>query len=192
MSNTNQEKRLQDIQDVELEVSDTSEDENEIFTDLITNVVSDISNVKVELKSKEKSLTKVTLEMLSNELLKKLGEKNIPIKSETIVTIVRYAMEIVELYNLKGSSKKEIVVHLIKKIGNEHLEGKSKEIMNTLIESQIVENAIEILVMATKGELKLNNLTEEKKEEAINTIEETTSNCLLICLKAIFKSKTKN
>jgi hypothetical protein len=184
MSNTNQEKTLQEIPEVELEVSDLSENENV--------VVTDVSNINVELKSQKKSLTEVTLELLSNELLKKLGEKNIPIKSETIVTIVRYAMEIVELYNLEGSSKKDFVINLIKKIGNEHLKGKSKEVINTLIETQIVENTIDLLVMATKGELSLNNLTEEKKEVVIDAIEETTSNCLLICLKAIFKSKTKN
>lgn len=80
--------------------------------------------------------------------------KNIEINGKTIMIIVKYAMEIIELTELKGIEQKEIAIKLIKKLV-EDLKI-DENIINGIIDSGALSVTIDLIVDASKGNLNLN------------------------------------
>lgn len=126
-----------------------------------------------------KNIQEAMLELLSKELIEKLYIKGIDFNTNTIVSVVGVAMEIVELHNLDGSSKKKFVINLIKKLNNELMKDEKQELLNQLIDNGIIESSIDIIIATSKGKLTLNVIKEESKE----VFEKVSKNCLTMCLK---------
>ena len=83
--------------------------------------------------------------------------KNIEINTENILIIVKYAMEIVELTELKGLEQKEMAIKLVKKLveDSELNDSIKKDILN-FINSGALGATIDLIVDASKGKLKIN------------------------------------
>ena len=73
-----------------------------------------------EVESKTVDNNKLVVEELSafneslDKLKKKIKERNLEINADTIMTILKLAMEIVEMSQLKGDMRKAIVIKLFK------------------------------------------------------------------------------
>ena len=91
--------------------------------------------------------------------LEKLKEKckNISINEKTIMNILKYAMEIVEITELKGDEQKNMSIKIIKKLlEDSDINEESKEKCIELIESSIFDSVIDLIVQASKGNVKIN------------------------------------
>ena len=91
--------------------------------------------------------------------LKQLKERsnNIEINGQNLMTIVKCAMEIIELTELKGIEQKDVVLKLVKKLINDReLDNDSKSLVNNIIDSGVLSMSIDLIVDATKGKLNIN------------------------------------
>lgn len=94
--------------------------------------------------------------------LAKLNEpiNEIGITPDTIVLVVKYAMEVVELTNLKGVAQKEMTLRLTRKIVDDSpLDDEKKKICISLIENGTLSQTIDLVVDASKGRLQINKKT---------------------------------
>ena len=130
------------------------------------------------IKEEEPVQTEQNLQLaLLSILTQKLQENNIEINTSTIPDIVRYGMEIVEIASVEKSERKALVIELVKNIINEsNLEESQKLASLHILESQLLENLIELLIKATKGELEFNQQTVEE-------VIEVTEDCCFAFLK---------
>lgn len=93
-----------------------------------------------------------TFEIAYNTFSQKMDGKLI--KPENIMIYVKYAMEIVELTNLKGAEQKQMVIDIIRKIVKDSC--LNDRICLDFIESGTLSQTIDIIVDATKGNLAIN------------------------------------
>ena len=156
-----------------------SESHVEVATN-VTNETPQQENLKITLPS-------VSLDSLAESLLSKMEESGISLDEKSLMTIVRYGMEVVELHNLDGESKKQFVLELVKKIATEQLDAEKASVITHLVDSGIVESTITLLISASKGELDINKVKEEAVEVAEEVIEEVAAGCFTACLKALSK-----
>ena len=90
------------------------------------------------------------------------------IKSDTIHILVKETLELVEEIKVNGSEKKEIVIAILKELIDDLVEDeKDKELINEMIDKEILSNTIDLIILASKGKLNLNNNT-ESRETIIN------------------------
>lgn len=97
------------------------------------------------------------LELLKTKCL------NIEINDKFLL-VVKYAMEIVELTELKGNEQKIMVINIIKKLVEEsNMDNEKKSLCLLLINNGTVESTIDMIVDATKGKLNINMKRKIKK-----------------------------
>lgn len=103
-----------------------------------------------------------SLEKLKNAI------KDINITAKTLVTVTRYAMEIVETTQLKGSAQRDMALQLVRRIVvDAPLSDDVERLCLSMIDSGAIENTIDLVVDASRGKLN------------INTIVDTGSSCCL-------------
>ncbi len=106
------------------------------------------------------------------QLEKKIAEQNITISVNTITFIIRIAMEIVEATQLKGKEQKTLVEGIVRKIVNRAtIEEDKKQLIIAILDEGVVGDVIDLVVVATKGELNINN------------VKQVASGCCLAFLK---------
>ena len=82
---------------------------------------------------------------------------NIEINGQNLMIIVKYAMEIVEVSELKGVEQKEIAIKLVKKlVDDSKLKDNIKLTINDIIDSGVLSVTIDLIVDATKGKIDIN------------------------------------
>ena len=93
---------------------------------------------------------------LSLEELKQRSNE-IEINGQNLMIIVKYAMEIVEVSELKGVEQKEIAIKLVKKlVDDSKLKDNIKLTINDIIDSGVLSVTIDLIVDATKGKIDIN------------------------------------
>lgn len=101
-----------------------------------------------------KSTAKVNV-ALTAEFESKVSD--IRIDTTTIMTVLKYAMEVVEVTEMPGSEKKSAVIHLVRKIiVAEVEEEETKALILAMIDMGAFSSIIDFTVAATKGELNVN------------------------------------
>lgn len=91
--------------------------------------------------------------------LEKLKEstKNIDIDTVNILIVVKYAMEIVEITELKGLEQKEMAIKLVKQIVKDSkLDESIKSDVLNFINIGALGTTIDLIVDASKGRLNIN------------------------------------
>jgi hypothetical protein len=101
--------------------------------------------------------------------------KDIEILPKNLITLLTYAMEVVELSQLKGSDQKDAALQLITQLIDE------SSLSVDIVKSGVASNAIDIIVDATKGKLMVNQHV-KKAKGAIEQIK-TVINVLRGCFK---------
>lgn len=105
-----------------------------------------------------------------NQLVDRMREHQLRLSPQTIVPIVKIAMEIVEKTALKGIQKRELVNEMILHILEASpMSDEQRELCRTLVDTEIIGNTVDVIVQASKGSLNINTVQE--------LAESTTSCC---------------
>ena len=82
---------------------------------------------------------------------------NIEINGQNLIIILKYAMEIIEVTELKGVEQKEMAIKLVKKLVNDSdLSDNVVSSINDIIDSGALSVTIDLIVDATRGKININ------------------------------------
>ena len=107
------------------------------------------------------------------------------ISAATIHIVLKEAMELVEELQIPGSEKKDNVIKIVKTLVNDLVEeGAEKDLINSMIDNQLIENTIDLVVSATRGQLNLNNKKTRNKLVAVfGSVLETVVKIVTMCTR---------
>jgi len=107
------------------------------------------------------------------------------ISATTIHIVLKEAMELVEELQIPGSEKKDNVIKIVKTLVNDLVEeGAEKDLINSMIDNQLIENTIDLVVSATRGQLNLNNKKTRNKLVAVfGSVLETVVKIVTMCTR---------
>lgn len=89
------------------------------------------------------------------KLKKRIAE--IEITPQTLISIMKFAMEIIELSSLKGDEQKEMVLRLLKAVvTNSDLNENRKKTCVEMIDGGALAQTIDLIIDATKGRININ------------------------------------
>ena len=89
------------------------------------------------------------------QLLDKIGK--LEINTQTVIAILKMAMEVVEATQLKGKAQKELCIKLVKDIViAAPLTGSQETLILNMIDSGVLNNTIDLVIDATQGKLDIN------------------------------------
>ena len=89
------------------------------------------------------------------KLKKRIAE--IEITPQTLISIMKFAMEIIELSSLKGDEQKEMVLRLLKAVvTNSDLNENRKKTCVEMIDGGALGQTIDLIIDATKGRININ------------------------------------
>jgi len=91
------------------------------------------------------------MQMLKHKL------QNVEVNVENLMVVLRFAMEVVEVTELKGNSQKELALRLVRTIVVEAPVSDEKEkLMLDIIDNDVLGNTVDLIVHASKGNLNIN------------------------------------
>lgn len=103
------------------------------------------------------SSTSVTLQDVVNTVVSRLGGREV--SPQTLMVIVKYAMEVVELTKLKGSEQRQMVVDVVKQVVvDAPISDERERLCLDMIESGVLGQTIDLVVDASKGHLDINRV----------------------------------
>ncbi len=109
-----------------------------------------VSNNDVELDIAEEDYDECR-----KNLLDKIGK--LEINTQTIIVILKMAMEIVEATQLKGTAQKQLCIKLVKDIViAAPLSGSHEKLILDMIDSGVLDNTIDLVIDATQGKIDIN------------------------------------
>lgn len=97
------------------------------------------------------------------EMYKKMDEKigDMDISTDNIITVLKFAMECVEVTQLKGESKKVFAIKLVRQVIEEApIIQEKKILLLEMIDQKILHNMIDLVVDAKSGKIDINLLTD--------------------------------
>lgn len=110
------------------------------------------------------------------KLLQKLDMNEDNILQQSIPEHVKYIMELIENVDVNGEKKKEVVLNVLKNIGKHYLSNEQNTILITIIENNIVSKMIDMIILASKGDINVNKIIEPVTN---------TTNCLFNCFSLL-------
>ena len=117
-----------------------------------------------EIRQIEQSTSSIQ-EIVANtiyELKQKFGETRIT--ADTVHILLKEVIELVEHYSCPGSEKREHVVTIVKALVNDLVDdNEEKRIILEMIDKKILENTVDLIILATKGQLNINNKQTQTK-----------------------------
>ena len=85
---------------------------------------------------------------------------SLSITPDTIIKVLQYAMEAVEVTTLTGEEKKKAVIDIVcKVVADAPLDDRTEKILVEMIEDGIIGHTIDIIVSASRGNLNLEGVT---------------------------------
>lgn len=110
----------------------------------------------------------VTVESLIGELVPAVSEEmataGIALSPSTVMQVLRIAMEAVEGSPIKGEEQKELAVKIILELAeNADLPDEHKFLIKSIAEGGLINDTIDLVIEATKGELDINKATKVAK-----------------------------
>ena len=110
----------------------------------------------------------VTVESLIGELVPAVSEEmataGIALSPSTVMQVLRIAMEAVEGSPIKGEDQKELAVKIILELAeNADLPDEHKFLIKSIAEGGLINDTIDLVIEATKGELDINKATKVAK-----------------------------
>ena len=96
------------------------------------------------------------------ELKKRLADKEV--NAATLIVILRVAMEMVEATRLKGDEQKELANRLVRQVVvDAPIADENEKLLLDMIDKKVLENTIDLVVAASKGNLDINSVQEVAK-----------------------------
>ncbi len=102
-------------------------------------------------------------EQLFESSMKQLKEKlgDVVINNETIITVLRDAMVLVELTELKGKDQKDFAIKLVRQVVvDAPITDDKEKLLLDIIDSNILANTVDLVVDATQGKVDINSVVE--------------------------------
>lgn len=96
------------------------------------------------------------------EVRSELGE--IGIKPSTLSIVIKYTMEAVENTPVKGMDQMNYAVRIIRDLVNELEDSEEKTLLIQMLDNDSIKDTIELVVDASKGNLKINKVAEVAAE----------------------------
>lgn len=107
-------------------------------------------------------LTTQNIAQIIHDLKTNWGEKKITV--QTVHLVLKECMELVDKFDNPGSEKKEHVITIVKAVVKDIVINETDEkLIMELIDKKILENTIDLIVQASKGEFNINNKQTQKK-----------------------------
>lgn len=111
----------------------------------------------VEVAQITPSTSKTTLQDVVNTVVTRLGGREV--SPQTLMVIVKYAMEVVELTKLKGSEQRQMVVDVVKQVVvDAPISDERERLCLDMIESGVLGQTVDLVVDASKGHLDINRV----------------------------------
>jgi len=93
------------------------------------------------------------------ELKKKI--EGIEVNADTVITILKYAMEVVELSKAKGNAQRELSIKLVRQVVvDAPINDEKEKLLLDLIDNGILANTVELVVDASRGDIDVNNVAQ--------------------------------
>ena len=90
---------------------------------------------------------------------------DVEITPQTLIFVLKYAMEIIELSELKGADQKDMAIRLVKAVVTESsIEEGRKKVCLDIIESGALAQTIDLVIEATKGNININQVVNAAKK----------------------------
>lgn len=87
--------------------------------------------------------------------------RDVEITPQTIITVLRVAMEVVEMTQLKGEDQRVLAVRLVRRAVEEApISDDREKLLLDMIDNGILDNTIELVVAATRGQINVNTALE--------------------------------
>ena len=143
----------------------------DITTNKIDNVVENIENDKVrEITEIAVDVGAAVAENVGEKIIDMTGDKvfeeleakakEVGIKRKTLTVLLRFTMEAIEDTPVKGLEQREYAIRLLKALVQSQAEEPEKTILLDVIDSGILEDTIDLVVSASRGELNVNQVGE--------------------------------
>lgn len=98
-----------------------------------------------------------TLETVVNGVLSRLGSREV--SPQTLMVIVKYAMEAVELTKAKGSEQRDLAIDIVRKIIlDAPISDEREQLCLDMISSGVLGQTMDLVIDATNGHLKINDV----------------------------------
>jgi hypothetical protein len=140
---------------------------------IITDVVNDnIGNIEVAGGIIDKSaviyvVNQVQQPIFDNcfqQLSNKSKEFGLKLEPNTIMIYVKLCMEIVEKSEVKGTEQKELVIKLLTKLVTDApVSDEQEKLCLDVLSSGIIGDTIDLIILASRGQLDLNAVTQTAK-----------------------------
>ena len=89
----------------------------------------------------------------------KVKLQDVEVTVENFMVIVRFAMEVVEVTQLKGSAQKELAIRLVRAVVVEApISDEKEKLMLDMIDQGVLGNTVDLVVDASKGNIDINNV----------------------------------
>ena len=125
----------------------------------------------------------LTVKKAKEDLYFKLGDMSIT--PDSIILVLQYAMEIVELTTLTGPEKKAAVIELVRSaVVDTPMDDHIESILLEMIDDGIISHTIDIIVSAARGQLHLNAVM-SASTIACSSISPHTASVLAKCFPCI-------
>ena len=87
--------------------------------------------------------------------------RDVGLTPQTIITVLRVAMEVVEMTQLKGEDQRVLAVRLVRRAVEEApISDDREKLLLDMIDNGILDNTIELVVAATRGQINVNTALE--------------------------------
>ena len=89
--------------------------------------------------------------------------QDIELTPANVSKVLSKAMKVVEITEMKGEQQKYLAKEMVSKAVSELPESEQKTVLLTVLDNNILEDIVETIVLATKGELPINQVIEQVK-----------------------------
>lgn len=156
----------------EVNVDDVKKNKESTETPVVKleNVTLEQSNVDEELPpSPHVSVPSAPVELVAASLLDPVFEHALEqvksrigvseVSAQSLVLVVKYAMEVVELVDLKGSEQRELALRLVRRVVQDApISDEKEKLCLDMIDSGAVGQTIDLVIDATNGHVNVNQV----------------------------------
>ena len=113
-----------------------------------------IDKIGNEIESISEEILQVALDRVKHEL------GSIGIKPTTLSIVIKYTMEVIEDTPIQGNTQLDYALLIIRDLVNELKDSDEKTLLIQMLDNGGVKDTIELVVDASKGNLKINKVAE--------------------------------
>jgi hypothetical protein len=169
---TIEETTLENVEEkAEESVEEVVEVVKEKVEELVSNAVEEVVENEVVQELVE-TVAEQVVDKAFDDLVEKLNVKigSVEITPQSVMMVVRFAMEVVEATELKGAEQKAMVLRLLEHVIRvAPISDEKEKLCLDMLSEGVVSNTIDIIVQATRGELDVNTVVENAVEIAAST-----------------------